>query len=123
MQLLCGAIPHWGRLSRRPAILACGGAITQRIASEAVRENNRVLRLRFAAVSLSAAADVSGRFLLLLVRLLLRRLHTVWCSILFSGPRSFVFLCCDTRMYRRFRGCLVVRDIELSMSLRFQIHS
>ena len=32
-----------------------------------------------------------------------------------SGQRSFVFLCCDVRMYRRFRGCPVVRDIELSM--------
>ena len=40
----------------------------------------------------------------------------VWCSILFSGQRSFVFLCCDTRMYRRFRGCPVVLDIELSVS-------
>ena len=33
-----------------------------------------------------------------------------------SGQRSFVFLCCDTRMYRRFRGCPVVLDIELSVS-------
>ena len=46
--------------------------------------------------------------------LLLRRLCTFWCSILFSGQRSLVFLCCDTRMYRRFRGCPVVLDIELS---------
>ena len=35
---------------------------------------------------------------------------------LFSGQRSFVFLCCDTRMYLRLRGCLVVVDIELSVS-------
>ena len=35
---------------------------------------------------------------------------------LFSGQRSFVFLCCDTRMYRRCRGCAVVLDIELSVS-------
>ena len=48
--------------------------------------------------------------------LLLRRLCTFWCSILFSGQRSFVFLRCDTRMYLRFRGCLVVIDIELSLS-------
>ena len=48
--------------------------------------------------------------------LLLRRLCTYWYSILFSGQRSFVFLCGDTRMYRRFRGCPVVRDIELSVS-------
>ena len=40
----------------------------------------------------------------------------VWCSILFSGQRSFVFLCCDTRMYFRFRGCPVVVGIELSVS-------
>ena len=33
--------------------------------------------------------------------------------MLFSGQRSFVFLCCDTRMYLRFRGCPVVLDIEL----------
>ena len=54
--------------------------------------------------------------LVLLLLLRLRRLCTFWCSILFSGQRSFVFLCCDTRMYHRFRGCLVVRDIELSVS-------
>ena len=36
--------------------------------------------------------------------------------VLFSGQRSFVLLCCDTRMYRRFRGCPVVLDIELSVS-------
>ena len=35
---------------------------------------------------------------------------------LFSGQRRFVFLCCDTRMYLRFRGCPVVLDIELSVS-------
>ena len=51
-------------------------------------------------------------------QLLLRRRCTYWCSILvlFSGQRSFVFLCCDTRMYLRFRGCPVVLDIELSVS-------
>ena len=53
---------------------------------------------------------------ILTLPLLLRRLFTFWCSILFSGQRSFVFLCCDTRMYRRFRGCPVVLDIELSVS-------
>ena len=53
---------------------------------------------------------------LLLLLLLLRRLCTFWCSILFSGQHSFVFLCCDTGMYRRFRGCPVVLDIELSVS-------
>ena len=53
---------------------------------------------------------------LLLLLLLLRRLCTFWCSILFSGQRSFVFLCCDTPMYLRFRGCPVVLDIELSVS-------
>ena len=37
-------------------------------------------------------------------------------DVLFSGESSFVFLCCDTRMYRRFRGCPVVIDIELSVS-------
>ena len=31
-------------------------------------------------------------------------------------PRRFVSLCCYTRMYRRFRGCPVVLDIELSVS-------
>ena len=44
----------------------------------------------------------------------------VWCSVLFSGQRSFVFLCRDTRMYRRFRGCPVVLDIELSVSAWYQ---
>ena len=53
---------------------------------------------------------------ILALLLLLRRLCTFWCSILFSGQRSFVFLCCDTRTYRRFRGCPVVLDIELSVS-------
>ena len=53
---------------------------------------------------------------ILALLLLLRRLCTFWCSILFSGQRSFVFLCCDTRTYRRFRGCPVVFDIELSVS-------
>ena len=33
-----------------------------------------------------------------------------------SGQRSFVFLCCDTQMYRRFRGCPVVLYIELFLS-------
>ena len=48
--------------------------------------------------------------------LLLRRLCTFWCYILFPGQRSFVFLWCDTRMYLRFRGYPVVLDIELSVS-------
>ena len=52
----------------------------------------------------------------ILALLLLRRLCTFWSSILFSGRRSFVFLCCDARMYLRFRGCPVVLDIELSVS-------
>ena len=47
---------------------------------------------------------------------LLRRLCTFWCSILSSGQRSFVLLCCDTRMCLQFRGCPVVLDSELSMS-------
>ena len=55
-------------------------------------------------------------YILALLLLLLRRLCTFWCFILFSGQRSFVFLCCDTRMYLRFRGCPVVLDIELSVS-------
>ena len=46
----------------------------------------------------------------------LRRLCTCWCSILFSGQRSFVILCCDTRMYVRLWGCPVVLDIELFVS-------
>ena len=53
---------------------------------------------------------------ILALLLLLRRLCTFWCSILFSGQRSVVFLCCDTRMYFRLRGCPVVLDIELSVS-------
>ena len=48
--------------------------------------------------------------------LVLRCLCTFWCSILFSGQRSFVVFCCDTRVYRRCRGRPVVLDIELSMS-------
>ena len=55
-------------------------------------------------------------YILALLLPLLRRLYTFWCSILFSGQRSFVFLCCDTRMYPQFRGCLVVLDTELSVS-------
>ena len=35
---------------------------------------------------------------------------------LFSGQRGFAFLCCDTRIYLRLRGCPVVLDIELSVS-------
>ena len=54
--------------------------------------------------------------LALLLLLLLRRPCTFWCSILFPGQRSFVSLCCDTRMYLRFRGCPVVLDIEVSVS-------
>ena len=53
---------------------------------------------------------------ILALLVLLSRLCTFWCSILFCGQRSFVFLCCDTRMYHRFRGCPVVLDIELSVS-------
>ena len=63
-----------------------------------------------------SASLVYTRTYILALLLLLRRLCTFWCSILFSGQRSFVFLCCDTRVYRRFRGCPVVLDIELSMS-------
>ena len=51
-----------------------------------------------------------------LAQLLLRRLCTLWCSVLFSGERSFDFFCCDTRIYGRYRGCPVVLDIELSVS-------
>ena len=53
---------------------------------------------------------------ILALLLLLRRLCTFWCSILFFSQCSFVFLCCDTRMYLRFRACPVVLDIELSVS-------
>ena len=63
-----------------------------------------------------SASLVYTRMYILALLLLLRRLCTFWCSILFSGQRSFVFLCCDTRMYLRFRGCPVVLDIELSVS-------
>ena len=57
------------------------------------------------------------RMYILALLLLLRRLCTFWCSILFSGRRSLVFLCCDTCIYRRFRRCpVVLRDIELSVS-------
>ena len=31
-------------------------------------------------------------------------------------PAQLRLLCCDTRMYRRFQGCPVVLDIELSVS-------
>ena len=31
-------------------------------------------------------------------------------------PAQLRLLCCETRMYRRFRGCPVVLDIELSVS-------
>ena len=40
-------------------------------------------------------------------------------EILFSGQHSFVFLCRDTLMYRQFRGCLVVIDIELSVRVYY----
>ena len=42
----------------------------------------------------------------------------VYVSVLYitSGQRSFVILCCDTRMYLRFWGGPVVLDIELSVS-------
>ena len=63
-----------------------------------------------------SALLVYTRCMYILALLLLRRLSTFWCSILFFGRRSFVFLCCDTRVYRRFRGCPVVLDIELSVS-------
>ena len=53
---------------------------------------------------------------ILAMLLLLHRLCTFWCSIQFFGQRSFVVLCCDNRMYRRFRGCPVVLDTELSVS-------
>ena len=52
-------------------------------------------------------------YILALLLLLLRRLGTFWCSIRFYGQRSFVFLCCDTRIYLRFRGCPVMLDTEL----------
>ena len=55
-----------------------------------------------------SASLVCTRMYILALLLLLRRLCTFWFSILFSGQRSFVFLCCDTRMYLRFRGCPVV---------------
>ena len=55
-------------------------------------------------------------YFVLALLLLLRRLCTFWCSILFSGQRSFGFLCGDTRIYLRFRGCSVVLDIELFVS-------
>ena len=63
-----------------------------------------------------SASLVCTRMYILALLLLLRRLCTFWFSILFSGQRSFVFLCSDTRMYLRFRGCPVVLDIELSVS-------
>ena len=44
------------------------------------------------------------------------QVNCVHFGALFSGQRSFGFLRCDTRMYLRFRGCLVVLDIELSVS-------
>ena len=62
------------------------------------------------------ASFVFTRMYLLALLLLLRRLCTFWRSVLFSGRRSFFFLYCDTRMYRRFQGCQVVLDIELSVS-------
>ena len=42
----------------------------------------------------------------------------VYVSVLYitSGQRSFVILCCDTRMNLRFRGGAVVLDIDLSVS-------
>ena len=64
----------------------------------------------------NSASLVYTRMYILALLLLLRRLCMFWCSLLFSGQRSFVFLCCDTRMYLRFRGCPVVLDIELSVS-------
>ena len=44
------------------------------------------------------------------------QVNCVRFGALFSGQRSFGFLCCDTRMYLRFRGCPVVLGIELSVS-------
>ena len=61
-------------------------------------------------------ACIHTQMYVLALLLLLRRLCTFWCCILFSGQRSFVFICCDTPMYLRFRGCPVVLDIELSVS-------
>ena len=63
-----------------------------------------------------SSIDPGFVYILALLLLLLRRFCTFWCSILFSGQRSYVFLCCDTRMYLRFRGCPVVLDIELSVT-------
>ena len=56
---------------------------------------------------------------ILALLLLLCRLGTFWCSILFSGQHSVVLLCCDTRMYLRFQGCPVVLDVELPVSARY----
>ena len=64
----------------------------------------------------SASLVYTRMYILALLLLLLRRLCTFWCPILFSGQRSFVILCCDTRMYLWFRGGPVVLDIELSVS-------
>ena len=44
----------------------------------------------------------------------------LYTGVLFSGQRSFVFPYCDTRLYRRFRACPVVFDIELSVSAWYQ---
>ena len=70
----------------------------------------------FVEIGLACIHTYQGMYNILALLLLLRRLCTFWCSILFSGQRSFVVLCCDTRMYLRFRGCPVVLDIELSVS-------
>ena len=70
----------------------------------------------FVEIGLACIHTYQGMYNILALLLLLRRLCTFWCSILFSGQRSFVVLCCDTRMYLRFRGCPVVLDIELFVS-------
>ena len=72
--------------------------------------------LGFVEIGLACIRTYVRSMYILALLLQLRRLCTFWYPILFSGQRSFVSLCCDTYMYRRFRGCPVVLDIELSMS-------
>ena len=49
-------------------------------------------------------------------QLFIKILRRMGFGALFSGQRGFAFLCCDTRIYLRLRGCPVVLDIELSVS-------
>ena len=46
------------------------------------------------------------------------RLYTFWCSIFYFLASAASSPTCD--MCLRFRGCPVVRDIELSVSVRYQ---